>query len=93
MGKQIPERKGNSLKTFHLTIFWAEIQDTKFGLWIRDVALHLLKKEKNQTLRQKPGVQSLQNSNDSDTGWDDTKAQQGRGEHVSGEEELPSVIC
>lgn len=46
MGKQNPERKGNSLKTFHLTIFWAEIQDTKFGLWIRDVATHLLKKEK-----------------------------------------------
>lgn len=34
-------QRGNSLKTFHLTIFWAEIQDTKFGLWIRDVATHL----------------------------------------------------
>lgn len=57
--------------------------------------LHIFKKtkKKTQTLRQKPAVQSLQNSNDSDTGWDDTEAQQGRGEHVSGEEELPSVIC
>lgn len=92
MGEQNPQRKGNCLKTFHLTNYSAEIQDTRFGLWIRDVATHLLKKTKQNKGR-------CQESDCSKIPMTQTlvemtlMAQQGRGEHVSGEEELPSVTC
>lgn len=40
-GRTEPTEERKLLKDFSSDNFWAEIQDTKFGLWIRDVATHL----------------------------------------------------
>lgn len=65
-GRTGPREEGKLLKDFLSDNFWAEIQDTKFGLWIRDVATHLLKKIKHRGRSQESEL--FQNSNDSDAG-------------------------
>lgn len=45
MGKQIPERKGNSFKTFHLTIFGQRFRILNLGYGL-GMLLHIFKKRK-----------------------------------------------
>lgn len=71
------------------------IQDTKFELKIRDVATHHKKKreKKKKQQRRKPGSDHSQIPMTQTRVGMTLMAQQGRGEHVSGEEELPSATC
>lgn len=92
-GEQNPQRKGRGWKNLLLTFFGVKIRGTKFELKIRDAATHRKKKKRKKKQRRKPGSDHSQIPMTQMRVGMTLMAQQGRGEHVSGEEELPSATC